>query len=98
MSFVKRLGVVAVAAGLGIAMLAPTGAEARHGRIAEGAVVADEVGGILLGTLSAVLSLLSFWFLRRSGGVARPILGTLRVWLPSSGGLDRSPLAPRAGL
>ncbi len=49
MSLVKRLGVVAVAAGLGIAMLAPTGAEARHGRIAEGAVVADEVGGFSWG-------------------------------------------------
>ncbi len=38
MSIVKRLGTVAVAAVLAIALMAPTGAQARNGRIAAGVV------------------------------------------------------------
>jgi hypothetical protein len=44
MSILKRLGPVAVATVLAIALMAPTGAEARNGRIAAGAVVDAPVG------------------------------------------------------
>ena len=40
MSIVKRLGTVAVAAVLAIALMAPTGAQARNGRIAAGGFAA----------------------------------------------------------
>jgi hypothetical protein len=46
MSIVKRLGTVAVAAVLAIALMAPTGAQARNGRIAAGG---EAVGGIFWG-------------------------------------------------
>jgi hypothetical protein len=46
MSIVKRLGTVAVAAGLAIALMAPTGAQARNGRIAAGG---EAVGGVFWG-------------------------------------------------
>jgi hypothetical protein len=51
MSIVKRLGTVAVAAVLAIALMPPTGAEARNGRIAADAdaVVDVAVGGVLWG-------------------------------------------------
>lgn len=49
MSIVKRLGAVAVAAGLAIALMAPTGAQARNGRIAAGGVVGEAVGGVFWG-------------------------------------------------
>ena len=49
MSLVKRLGMVAVAAVLAIALMAPTGAQARNGRIAAGAVVEEAVGGFSWG-------------------------------------------------
>ncbi len=45
MSIVKRLGTVAVAAVLAIALMAPTGAQARNGRIAAGAVIGAAVSG-----------------------------------------------------
>jgi len=44
MNIVKPMGTVAVAAVLAIALMAPTGAEARNGRIAAGAVVEEAVG------------------------------------------------------
>jgi hypothetical protein len=46
MSIVKRLGTVAVAAVLAIALMAPTGAQARNGRIAAGG---EAVGGVFWG-------------------------------------------------
>jgi len=49
MSLVKRLGAVAVAAGLAIALMAPSGAQAGHGRMAEGVVVGEAVGGFSWG-------------------------------------------------
>jgi len=49
MSLVKRVGTGAAAAVVAIALLAPTGAKARHDRIAEGAVVGEEVGGFSWG-------------------------------------------------
>jgi len=49
MSIVKQLGTVAVGAVLAIALMAPTGAQARHARIAAG-VVEDAAGsGIIWG-------------------------------------------------
>ena len=45
MSIVKRLGTVAVAAVLAIALMAPTGAQARNGRIAAVGVVDEAVSG-----------------------------------------------------
>jgi hypothetical protein len=51
-----------------------------------------------LGTLSSLLSLLSFRLLRGSGLGARPVLGTLRERLLSSGRFDGSSWAPRARL
>jgi hypothetical protein len=102
MSIVKRLGTVAVAAGLAIALMAPTGAQARNGRIAAGGVVGEAVGGVFWGPSPPYypyyLSLLSFRLLRGSGLGARPVLGTLRVRLLSSGRFDRSSWAPRARL
>jgi hypothetical protein len=38
MSIVKRLGTVALATALAIALMAPTGAQARDGRVADGVV------------------------------------------------------------
>ena len=49
MSLVKRLGTVAVAVVLAMVLMAPTGAQARNGRIVEGAVVGEEVGGFSWG-------------------------------------------------
>ena len=49
MSIVKRLGTVAVAAGLAMALMAPSGAQARNGRVAEEAVVGEQVGGFSWG-------------------------------------------------
>jgi hypothetical protein len=49
MSLVKGLGMVAAAAVLATALMAPTGAQARKDRIAEGAVVGEEVGGFSWG-------------------------------------------------
>jgi len=49
MSILKRLGTVAVAAVLAMVLMAPSGAQARNGRIAEDAVVDEAVGGISWG-------------------------------------------------
>jgi hypothetical protein len=49
MSLVKRLGTVAVAVVLAMVLMAPSGAQARNGRIVEGAVVGEEVGGFSWG-------------------------------------------------
>jgi hypothetical protein len=49
MSIVKQLGTVAVAAVLAIALIAPTGAQARNGRIVVGGVAADAVVGAAVG-------------------------------------------------
>jgi len=49
MRIVKRLGMVAVAAGLAIVLTASTGAQARNGRIAEGVIVGEAVNGVLWG-------------------------------------------------
>jgi hypothetical protein len=49
MGIVKRLGAVGVAAGLAIALMAPTGALARNGRIAADAVEGETIGGISWG-------------------------------------------------
>jgi hypothetical protein len=45
MSIVKQLGTVAVAAGLAIALMAPTGAQARDGRMVVGAAVSGGFWG-----------------------------------------------------
>jgi hypothetical protein len=56
MSIVKRLGTVAVAAVLAIVLMAPTGAQARNGRIA-----ADVVGGVEAGAVVGAAVNGGFW-------------------------------------
>jgi hypothetical protein len=98
MSIVKRPGAVAVAAVLAIALMAPTGAQARNGRIAAGGAVGEAVGGVVWGPSPPYYPYYHFGYYGVPVWGGRPVLGTLRLRLLSSGRFDQSPWAPRARL
>lgn len=109
MSVVKRIGSVAIVAVIAMALMVPTGAEARNGRIAAGIVGRARgwrpvrCGGWrwLLGTVSLLrLSGAGLLLSARTVLGAWPVLGGLRILrrLLSSGGVAQTTRALRACL
>ncbi len=83
MSIVNRLSTVAVAAVLAMALMTPTGAQARNGRIAEGGVVGEPIGVVSWGPSPPYYPYYHF------GYYGVPVGWTGPSWGVSESGCDR---------